>query len=584
MTVQTPFRPLSEDELRSATPTELARYEQDLIRESALLSPLDYAVYVSDGRFKRYKHTEVLSAYAAALVDHALYPSGIGTPAVFTPDPYDPEDGQWRHPETGEQAHNILVLSIPPQHGKSMTITETVPAWAMTRDPHLKCAVIGYEAEFAKGFGKANRDKIEAHPELGVNVSKDSRAADKWAIEGADGGLFTAGIGGGLSGKRVDVGIIDDPVKNQDDALSETIQKRNRDWWESVAKARIRTDTVWIVIQTRWTEEDLAGHLAQAERCYVLNIPALAFEDTDAEGFSVDPDTGQRDALNRRPGEALCPAIQTKSMLLDKKETGDGGDEPGGELWFSAMYQGKPSIQGAGIISKPFYYFTTEENFSGRKFYKTLDYRGETKKSYADDCIYFITADLASSTRTTADWTVFSLFAWTPHNQLLLVDLERNRLESPDHTVKATEFYNVAKARVRPAPLRFFGVENKTFGQSLIQNLMRDGHVPVRPLEADTDKVTRAIPVGLAIRQGEFFLPKEAEFLQDVEKEMAAFPNGKHDDMTDTIAYAVRSVRTFPRQRRTEEGLPETGIDRNLRKYEKKYRRAVTHPIIGRMR
>ena len=244
----------------------------------------------------------------------------------------------------------------------------------------------------------------------------------------------------------------------------------------------------------------------------------------------------------------------------------------------------KPTVQGAGIISRPFYYFTTEENFSGRKFYKTQNHRGETAKSYADDCIYFITADLATSTRTTADWTVFSLFAWTPHNTLLLVDLERSRLESPDHTVKATSFYNAAKARVRPAPLRFFGVENKTFGQSLIQNLARDGHVPVRPLEADLDKVTRAIPVGLAVRQGEFFLPKDAEFLADVEKELTAFPNGKHDDMTDTIAYAVRSVRTFPRQRRNAEGEAETGIDRNLRKYEKKHRKCATHPIIGRMR
>jgi hypothetical protein len=107
---------LNAETLAVATPAELKLLEKSLVREQALLSPLDFAVYVSDGRVRRFKHTELLSRYAKALVEHALYDSGIGTPAVWTPDPEDPEDGQWRHPETGEEAHNIIVISAPPQH------------------------------------------------------------------------------------------------------------------------------------------------------------------------------------------------------------------------------------------------------------------------------------------------------------------------------------------------------------------------------------------------------------------------------------------------------------------------------------
>ena len=99
--------------------------------------------------------------------------------------------------------------------------------------------------------------------------------------------------------------------------------------------------------------------------------------------------------MRRKPGQALCPALQTKAMLLKKQSTGDGAEGPGGMLWFSALYQGKPNIEGGGQLGKPYRYHTTETNFSGRKFYKTKDGTGRTRESYVNECIYFITADLA---------------------------------------------------------------------------------------------------------------------------------------------------------------------------------------------
>lgn len=897
---------IPDEELALATPQELAAYEAALIREAALLSPLDYAVHVTDGRMKRYPHTELLSRYAKALCEHALYPSGIGTPAVFTPDPDDPEDGHWRHPETGEEAHNILVLSTPPQHGKavkytesvwttdglknhgdlapgdfvyhpsgqpvevlhshppvddemlrveffdgthidchpnhewtlyhrnkkkyvtvearsllgeydralyqlphrealqapdadllvdpytlgawlgdgtssqsiicgseddlahirsfipyergaswkhkttgveyqyfrggmvgdlrtigvlnnkhipvayltasegqrrdllaglvdtdghwfepgkqfvfvsaslrlaedvrtlvrslgyraglveredkrtgraiqatrpcyavtwtthdglgggrlprkqgghkavrrrigvrsvqpvspepmncitvasedglylvgeqmapthnSAIITETVPAWYLTRFPDRRVIATGYEAEFAKGFGRANRDKIESCPEFGVEVDRSTRAADNWNIVKHGGGMVTAGAGGGITGKRMDLLIIDDPIKNQDDALSGTVRKRLKNWWQSVVKSRMRTDSVIILIQTRWHEDDLAGHVSRTERSYVLNLPALAFEEyPDPEtGISTDPDTGKPDLLGRKPGQALCPALQTRSMLLRKQESGDGGDEPGGMLWFSALYQGKPNIEGGGIIAKPFRYFTIDETFTGKRFYRCEDSRNHAHKAFVNECIYFITSDLAASTKTTADWTVFSLFAWTPHGHLLLVDLERVRLESPDHAEKAERFWRRAKETSGGAGVRFFGVESKTFGLSLIQKLQRDARVPVRPLTADTDKIARAIPVGMMMREDRFYLPKDADFLYDLEKELVGFPNTAHDDMVDTLGYAAKVSEELPRPKKDDgEESREERVTQGRR------RRRGVHPVAGRMR
>ena len=896
---------IPDEVLQLASPEELAAYEKALTREMALLSPLDYAVHVTEGRMKRYDHTELLSRHAKALCEHALYPSGIGPPAVFTPDPDDPDDGAWLHPETGEEAHNILVLSTPPQHGKavkytesvwttdglknhgdlapgdfvyhpsgqpvevlhshppvddemlrveffdgthidchpnhewtlyhrnkkkyvtvearsllgeydralyqlphrealqapdadlpldpytlgawlgdgtssqsiicgreddlahirsfipyergaswkhkttgveyqyfrggmvgdlrtigvlnnkhipvayltasesqrrdllaglvdtdghwsepgkqfvfvsaslrlaedvrtlvrslgyraglveredkrtgraiqatrpcyavtwtthdglgggrlsrkqgghkavrrrigvrsvrpvapepmncitvasedglylvgeqmapthnSAIVTETVPAWYLTKFPDRRVIATGYEAEFAKGFGRANRDKIELCPEFDIEVDRSTRAADNWNITKYGGGMVTAGAGGGITGKRMDLLIIDDPIKNQDDALSAAVRKRLKNWWESVVKSRMRTDSVIILIQTRWHEDDLAGHVSKNERCYVLNLPALAFEEyPDPEtGIATDPDTGKLDPLGRKPGQALCPALQTRSMLLRKQESGDGGDEPGGMLWFSALYQGKPNIEGGGIIAKPFYYFTNEETFTGKPYYKTTDGSGRTTKAFVEECIYFITSDLAASVRERADWTVFSLFAWTKYGHLLLIDMERMRLESPDHASRAESFWRKSKERAGGAGVRFFGVESKTFGLSLIQTLQREARVPVRPLTADTEKIARAVPIGMMMKEGRLFLPKGAEFLPDLEAELSKFPNAAHDDMVDTLGYAVKVSTELPRPAPKESEVSrEEAVTRTGRA------RRRLHPVAGRM-
>lgn len=569
------------DLLAYATPEERRQYETDLLRETALLSPLDYALYCSDGRVKRHKHTELLSVYCMAVVDRRLYDDGIGPPAVWVPDPEadDEDEGAWRHPETGEEAHNILLISAPPQHGKSLIVSETVPAWYLTRYPHNRVAVTGYEADFAKGFGRSNRNKIEDTPEFGVFISKDSRAADAWDIEGHDGGLVTAGAGGPITGKRADLILIDDPVKNSQDALSEAKRKQNKDWWQSVIKSRVRTNTVIIVIQTRWHEDDLSGHVATTERCYKLNLPALAFDSVDEDGFSVDPDTGERDMLGRKPGQALCPALQTKAMLLKKQLTGDGAEGPGGMLWFSALYQGKPNIEGGGQLGKPYRYHTTETNFSGRKFYKTKDGTGRTRESYVNECIYFITADLAVSAKNTADYTVFSLFAWTPWNQLLLVDMLRERIESTEHMAKAIAFWRKARNLTGGAGIRFFGVESQTYGISLLQALRKErgNRIPVKELKADRDKIARAIPIGMMNQADELFLPAGHALLGDLEAEMMIFPNGTHDDMVDTLGYAARESLILPRRDLSDPlSHPE-----QLRAAKKKRKRF--HPTLGRL-
>lgn len=548
--------------LALASPQELAEYTNSLKRELALLSPLDYAQTLYPDRVQRFAHTELLNRYAVALTERSLYETGISEPAIWLVNPEDPEDGYWAHPETKERAVDILVVSAPPRHGKSYLLTEMVPSWYLSKYPNHKVAVTGYEAEFAKGFGRKNRENLNLgstlNPPLSPPVSANTRAADNWEVEGTGGKMATAGAGGPLSGKGFNLIVIDDPVKNSAEALSPTSRQTNWDWWLSTVKNRLefkpegtrepqRECGVCINIQTRWHEDDLAGRMIRNERCFVLNLPALAFEDCDPDtGISRDPETGVPDPLGRAPGQPLCASLFTRTRLQEIRENGDDtGENPGGTLWFSAMYQGKPTTEGGGILPKPFLHASTSAGHT-TVFYNLQG----SERANRTDCIMFGIADMANSVKKRADFTAMSYWAYTPQGNLLLLDAQRFRMESPDHELRTREFWRAMQAKHGPG--RFLGIEDRTFGTTLIQNMMRSGGIAIRPLKADKDKIERAIPAGSLMREGKVWFRDDDDtngpdgFLADFEKELAAFPNATHDDYVDNLSYAVSVSRTLP--------------------------------------
>lgn len=578
---------LDPDLLKYATEEELAAYSKAQRKEAALLSPLDYYESISPETVRRFPHTELLNRYAVAHTNHAIYPDGIGPPAVWTPDEgeSDENNGRWLHPHTGVPAVDILVLSLPPQHGKTFILTETMPAWYVSRFPDRLVILTAYEAGLAATFSSKNREKVKNAALPGVDLDESTQAKDNWSLKGRDGHVISAGAGGPITGKGGHLIIVDDPVKNAEEAMSESDRKKKWDWWVSTVKTRRRRETVFIIIQTRWHEDDLAGQVIRKERCFHLNIPALAFDgDPDpVDGVARDPETGQRDPLNRLPGEALCPALHPRAELEEVRDRADSNTEgQGGALWFSCLYQGKPTILGGGILPGPFLHYTAERR-DGELTYTLETTSGVSKVWRAEDLIRFITADLAASVKTRADWTVMSLWGVTPDKELLLLDVDRRRMETPDHAPRAKEFWK--RAHAEHGACRFLGIEDKTFGTSLIQTLVREGGITIRPLKADTDKVVRAIPAGDMMQQGKVFFPR-TEAGKEFIKECSGFPNGAHDDMVDTLSYAARQVSQLP-SRNKGDGPRESAIDRHFNAFHKNRGeggggRRTPHPILGR--
>lgn len=226
-----------------------------------------------------------------------------------------------------------LILSVPPRHGKSELVSKYLPAWFLGTFPNQRIILSSYEAEFATSWGRKARSLLSEHGGLfGVKVSKDSAAANRWDVDGHDGGMITAGVGGAITGRGGSL-IIDDPVKNYEEAHSETYREKTWDWFTSTAYTRLEPGCFCIVIMTRWHEDDLVGRIKER----------LTHEDWREIVFPAIAEDG--DPLGRKRGEALWPARFDEHRLKQIKDTL-------GSYQFSSLYQQRPTPEEGGMFKR----------------------------------------------------------------------------------------------------------------------------------------------------------------------------------------------------------------------------------------
>lgn len=224
-----------------------------------------------------------------------------------------------------------VLINMPPRHGKSNRAVRWAPLWYLARHPDHRIMIASYAAKLAEGHGRWLRNAIDEYgPQLGISLQYGSRAANRFDIHGSPGGLVTAGVGGGLTGMGANVAVVDDPLKDAQEADSPTKLARLWDWWQQVLNTRMEPDGSIVVIQTRWSEHDLAGRILQqgAKGWTVINLPAIA--------DSAD------DALGRAIGEPLWPERFTARHLEEfRKDAGERG-------WWS-LYQQQPRPMEGGV-------------------------------------------------------------------------------------------------------------------------------------------------------------------------------------------------------------------------------------------
>lgn len=414
-----------------------------------------------------------------------------------------------------------LIVTMPPRHGKSERVSKKFPAWHVGRNPEDEIILASYSLDLSRDHSMIARDTLKEHQDVfDVELAKDRQSAESWGVEGYRGGVKAAGVGGPITGRGAKIAIIDDPVKNSEEANSEVIREKIYQWYQSTLYTRLTPDGRIIIVMTRWHEDDLVGRLLRKEReeiengthigdrWTIINFPAVAEEN---------------DFLGREPGEPLWPAFGFTNQRLEEIKA-----EVGSYVW-NALYQQRPSAADGSIFKREHFRYFREETIYNTQYFVV----GE-KRYRKTDCWCFQTVDTANSIKTINDYFVVTTIYVTPEHDLLIYDVYRTHIEGPEQKPL------MKKQAARYFP-RFQAVEDKTFGTNLIQDMKRDG-MTVLPVKVDKDKVTRSLPIAARYEVGKIYHREAAHWLTDFEDELLSFPRSRNDDQVDTISMAGEIV------------------------------------------
>lgn len=391
----------------------------------------------------------------------------------------------------------ILVLGAPPQHGKSELVSRLFPAYVFGRNPNLRFGGLSYSANLAASMNRdvqrimLGRRYANVFPETKLNekrvvtIESDAkRNSEEFEIVGKKGYYVGAGVGGPLTGKSLDIGVIDDPIKNSKEALSKIIKDGIWDWYSSTFLTRLSKNSGQIIMATRWALDDLSGEVIKSnDRARVAIYPAI-----------------------NEAGEALVPDLHPLEKLEETKKTLT-------DYFWSAMYQQKPIPDGGGDFKKEKIELVAAVP-SGLRFTRGWDLAATVKKS--------------------SDYTASVKLGIDNEGVIWIADAFRFR-GSPDEVesrIKQTAHLDgrTTKQSIPKDPGQA-GVAQEASMSKKLQGVRFE-------FSPETgDKRSRAMPIAAQVNAGNVRLAMgkhTEEFLDELEH----FPNGTHDDMVDALSRA----------------------------------------------
>lgn len=408
-----------------------------------------------------------------------------------------------------------LVISMPPRSGKSLLLW-IFEAWYLGRHPTRQIIHTSYSTELAEESGRSVRNAIldedfqKVFPKC--QISPDTRSAKRLNTT-AKGRYLAVGMGGSVTGKGAHCFIVDDPLKDQQEADSPAVKNYNIQWYQAVANSRLmsagRVRGAVIICATRWAEDDLTGWVlstegAKHENWTVLSLPAIA------EPLS----SGVKDPLGRKEGEPLWAERFPVDRLEEIKRTS------GPRVW-NALYQQRPSA--------------IEGNILKREWWKKW-----TAKSDPTFIETWIGVDVAMSTKKKADFSaVVTISTFRDNNNAtcaLIREVVNKRMEFPDLRNLLQQILNDLRDE---SPLMI--IESAVAGMSVGQELNRIG-LPITTFRADTDKEARVNSITPLFEMGRVYYKETPGTLELIEQ-ASSFPHSGHDDMVDAMTIPLIRLR-----------------------------------------
>ena len=405
-----------------------------------------------------------------------------------------------------------LMLFMPPRHGKSTLASVTFPAWHLGKNPNHEFIGCSYSGSLAMSFSRKVRQLLREPNYKNVFnntfLDRTSQSVESW-LTTKGGGYVAAGVGGGITGKGAHVLVIDDPVKNREDAESDFNRESVYNWYTSTAYTRLAPGGGVLIILTRWHDDDLAGRLLTsaskgADQWEVVKYPAVA----------------ETEEKFRKEGEALHPERYTVESLKQIRKAIGPRD-------WSALYQQNPVSDEGDYFSRDMirYYDSDDIDLSRLKYY----------------CAW----DLAIGQRDRNDYTVGLVVGVDEDDVMYIVDVVRGRVDGFEIVERILDLYEtwkpgivgIEKGHIEMAIGPF--LEKRVRERKLYEAYFKDLKTGRR------DKEARARAIQGRMQQGMVYFPKDAIWTGPLGAELLRFPNGVHDDQVDALAWIGLMMAEF---------------------------------------
>jgi len=400
-----------------------------------------------------------------------------------------------------------LMISMPPQSGKSTIGTRMFIPYHIGRFPRKHLMIGAYNQDFAEDFGDEVRNAIEStyyrnvFPD--IELRHGSKAKDRLVT--TDGAKINfLGRGGSATGRPADGFLLDDMIKDAKEAASKTVLEDIWEWFNKVVYTRCHGESWMVIIMTRWSDDDVIGRITNkrnmhyranvAKQWTVLNIP------------SIMTDPGIAKALGKKVGDPLWPSRFPIDHLNIAKEMDPAG--------FSALHQGKPTPpEGAFYKKADFHYYDSIEEFPKNvRMYET--------------------GDLAVSTDLHGNRSCIGQWGLDEEDCLWLhYDLIWERINSDDCVEDIID--NGINHNVMEAVFEKGQIE-KAIGPFLRKRMMvRKAAFNLVALPASKNKGVKSMPFRGRMKQGKVKFPRFAPWWSDAEHEMLHFTGSGADANDD---------------------------------------------------
>ena len=413
---------------------------------------------------------------------------------------------------------NRLILQVPPRHGKSLLASQLLPAAYLLAHPDRYVGISSYSAELAEGFSRKAREYFK---DGGGVLNPSSQAVNAWGTD-TGGGLWAAGVGGAVTGRSGHLLIIDDPVKNREDAESTRMMEKLNDWYTSTLYTRLEPHVgAIVVIQTRWSENDMIGQLLDnemnvsedgRENWTIVDLPAL-YEDISDRPVLPAHCPAVAD-WREKTGEALCPQRYNDKALRRIREAVGSRD-------FASLYQQRPAPEGGNMFDPSWWQY----------------YDWDTRLPEFQRIM--LSVDCTFTNAKNSDYVVGAVVGQAG-NSFYVLDIVREKLDVVGTMMMIARMYD-------KHALSGTVIELAASGYAVYQMMQKKvpGLIGFKP---EKSKTARASGIVALVEAGNVFLPASASWMDAFLNEFALFPASKNDDMVDALTMAINycSQRSAP--------------------------------------